>query len=99
MDPPPFEFEGRQYTAYEATQKQRQIETAMRKTRRDLIRDKAAGLDDKFTAHSVRYRRLNEEYEKFSKAAGLPTQRERMRVKGFDRSMASKAVQAAKKAV
>lgn len=99
IDPPPFEFEGRKYTAYEATQKQRQIETAMRKTRRDLIRDKAAGLDDKFTAHSVRYRRLNEEYEKFSKAAGLPTQRERMRVAGFDSKLAREATRAAKKAI
>lgn len=96
IDPPPFEFEGKTYTAYEATQKQRQIEAAMRKTRRDLIRDKALGRDDKFVLHSARYNRLNEEYDRFSKAAGLPTQRERMRVAGFDSKLAREAMRRSK---
>lgn len=99
IDPPPFTFEGRQYTAYQATQKQRQIETAMRKTRRDLIRDKAAGLDDEFTIHSARYNRLNEEYDRFSKAAGLPTQRDRMRVQGFDNTLEREVKKAANKSI
>ena len=95
IDPPPFEFEGREYTAYQATQKQRQIETAMRKVRRDLVRDKAAGLGDQFTVHSARYRRLNEEYEAFSKAAGLRMQKDRMRVAGFDNKLGREAMKKA----
>lgn len=98
IDPPPFTFEGREYTAYEATQKQRQIETAMRETRRKLIAYDASGQGQEFTAASVRYRRLNEEYESFSKAAGLPTQRDRMRVAGFDNKLGRKATRAARKA-
>lgn len=78
IDPPPFEFEGKKYTAYEATQKQRQIESTMRSIKRRMVASKAAGIEDDYTDYSVRYRRLNDEYEKFSKAAGLPTQKQRI---------------------
>lgn len=80
IDPPPFEFEGRKYSAYEATQKQRQIEAAMRKCKRDMVAYKSAGLDDEYTAASIKSKALNAEYKKFSKAAGLPEQRERTKL-------------------
>lgn len=77
IDPPPFEYEGRTYTIYQATQKQRQIENTVRKWKRR----KAAAVseEDKQTAN-IRLRRLNDEYKAFSEKAGLPEQRERMRV-------------------
>lgn len=80
IDPPPFEFEGQEYTRYEATQKQRQIERTIRKLKRERAAYRAAGLTDKEESVSIRIRRLSSEYTKFSKAAGLPQQRERMNV-------------------
>jgi hypothetical protein len=83
IDPPPFEFEGKQYTFYEATQKQRQVEASMRKVKRELIAAKGRGDDEEYTTKAVRYRRLNEEYEAFSKAAGLRPQREHGNIAEF----------------
>lgn len=74
------EFEGKHYTAYEATQKQRQIERTVRKLKREQTAYKAAGLTEEEQAVTARIRRLNAEYKAFSEAAGLPMQRERMRV-------------------
>lgn len=83
IDPPPFEFEGKQYTFYEATQKQRQVEASLRKVKRELIAAKGLGDDEEYTTKAVRYRRLNEEYEAFSKVAGLRPQRERGNIAEF----------------
>lgn len=74
------DFEGKHYTAYEATQKQRQIERTVRKLKREQAAYKAAGLEEDAQAVTARIRRLNQEYKAFSKAAGLPLQRERMKV-------------------
>lgn len=79
IDPPPFAFEGRMYTAYEATQKQRQIERTIRKLKRRKAAFEAAGLTEDAQAANIRLRRLNQEYKAFSEAAGLPEQRERMK--------------------
>ena len=38
IDPPPIEYNGKTLTYYECTQKQRVMETAMRKTKREIIR-------------------------------------------------------------
>lgn len=73
-------FEGRQYDGYTATQKQRQIERTVRKLKREKTAYKAAGLTEEEQAVTARIRRLNKEYKVFSEAAGLPLQRERMRV-------------------
>lgn len=77
IDPPPFKYEGQSYTHYEATQKQRQIETAVRHWKR-----RAAGAtnDKDRQAAEIRVKRLNNKYEEFSKAAGLRMQKERMSV-------------------
>lgn len=80
IDPKPFEYEGRKYTAYDATQKQRSIERTIRKQKRLKAAYKAAGLNDDATAANIKLRRLNKKYMEFSKAAGFPEQRDRMRV-------------------
>lgn len=98
IDPPPVEYNGKKLDYYQQTQKQRSMETAMRKTKREIIAAKAAGDDDMFTAKSVILRRQREEYDKFSKATGLLTQKERTQVYGFDKSISAKAAHAAKKA-
>lgn len=80
IDPPPITFEGRRYTAYEATQKQRSLERTIRKQRRLKTAYEAAGLTEEAAAAKARLRILNEKYQAFSQAAGLPEQRERMKV-------------------
>lgn len=80
IDPPPITFDGRTYTAYEATQMQRKLERTVRKQRRCKAAFEAAGLKEDAQAANIRLRRLNEKYREFSKAAGLPEQRERMKI-------------------
>ena len=75
-----FTFEGKEYDGYSASQKQRQIERTVRKLKREQTAYKAAGLTEEEQAVTARIRRLNAEYKAFSEAAGLPMQRERMRV-------------------
>lgn len=73
-------FEGRKYSAYEATQKQRSIERSIRKQKRLKAAYEEAGLTEEAQNAGIRLQRLNQQYRAFSKAAGLPLQRERMRV-------------------
>ena len=73
-------FEGKTYTAYEATQMQRRVERQIRAQKRLKNACKAAGLTDDATAANAKLRRLNAKYRGFSKAAGLPEQPERLKV-------------------
>ena len=86
-----FEYEGKKYkTLYDATQRQRQIETAIRKNRDEEIGLKAAynkltGEDKEkmkvdLDKNRKRTRELLDKYHDFSKKAGLPTKLERTRV-------------------
>nr|WP_295242246.1 phage minor capsid protein [Ruminococcus sp.] len=79
----PKEYNGRQYTAYEAQQRQRQLETAMRADRQRIELLTQGGADyDTITGAKVRYFQRQDEYVKFSKAMGLPEQWERVTVNG-----------------
>lgn len=73
-------FEGKTYTAYEATQEQRKVERTIRKLKREKTAYNAAGLTDEEQSVNIKLRRLNAKYKAFSKAAGLPLQRERTKV-------------------
>lgn len=75
-----FKFEGQEYDGYTATQEQRSIERTIRKLKREETAYNAAGLHDKELAVSIRIKRLSAKYKAFSRAAGLPEQRERMKV-------------------
>lgn len=75
-----FTFEGKEYDGYTSTQVQRRIERTIRKLKREQAAYRAAGLTEDAQAVTARIRRLNKEYKAFSEAAGLPLQRERMRV-------------------
>lgn len=80
IDPPPVEFEGRTYSAYEATQMQRKMERTVRKLERRRAAYNAAGMTGKEEQTGIRIRRLKKEYREFSRAASLPTQINRMKV-------------------
>ncbi len=98
IDPPPFEYNGKTYTYYEATQRQRAMERSMRKTKREILAADATDDKDRFTEKSVLLRRQKEEYGRFSKAAGLSVRNERAQVGGFGHSQASRAAWAERKA-
>lgn len=80
IDPPPFEYQGKTYTEYEATQMQRKLETAMRKQARRRMAFEAAGDTEQADNAKIRLQALRREYRDFSRAAGLPTQFERAKV-------------------
>ena len=94
IDKPPFEYEGKKYTAYEATQQQRKLERAIRNVKRRLTAFKASGDKDAYNAAAVRYRRLKEAYKSFSDAAGLKTKDDRTYVEGFGAKEAREAMKA-----
>ncbi len=98
IDNPPFEYDGKTYTHYEATQRMRQLERNMRKTKRELIGYDAAGLKDDFTSKSILLRRQREQYLDFANQAGLNTLLENAGVYGYNRCTSSKSVWAINKA-
>ena len=75
----PVEYNGKTYTEYEASQYQRRMEAKMREYKRNLAGLEAAGSPVTMDLQnmSIRYQRLRQEYIKFSKSMGLPTQFER----------------------
>lgn len=99
IDPQPFTYEGKRYTYYEATQKQRQMETEIRKTKRELIGYDAAGMKAEFTEASLRLGRQKASYEAFSKAAGIRAKKERYQVLEYGKSISQKAVQTARREI
>lgn len=71
IDPDPFEFEDKEYTFYEATQKQRQIERTIRKYKhRVMMYDKIGDKENK-TIAQVRLQRQRQLYKNFNKAGKL----------------------------
>ena len=77
-------YEGKHYTLYEATQRQRKLETAIRNRKRRILIDEKLGDKDALQTDQTRLQLLKQEYSRFSKAADLPTQYERMEAAGFD---------------
>lgn len=73
-------FDGKEYTAYEATQMQRRVERQIIKQKGFVTAYKASGQIDKYRAAKAKLTRLNAKYKAFSEAAGLPLQWERTRV-------------------
>ena len=76
-------YEGKHYTLYEATQRQRSLERGVRKLKRKILIDEKLGDTEKLQWDQIRLVRTREEYHRFSKAAGLPEQHERMEKAGF----------------
>lgn len=73
------EWQGKQLNAYERTQQQRKMETAMRAQREKVDLLKAAGADkDEITIARAKYQGQLDEYKRYCKKMGLPEQRERI---------------------
>lgn len=76
-------FRGKHYTGYEATQRQRRLERAIRAQKRKILIDKATGDLEKLETDQIKLQLLQQDYKAFSKAAGLRTQHERLEKVGF----------------
>lgn len=73
-------FDGKKYTAYEATQMQRRVERQIIKQKRFVTAYKASGQMNEYHAAKAKLTRLNSKYKAFSEAAKLPLQWKRTKV-------------------
>lgn len=78
-----FEFEGKEYTKYEASQMMNKIESRVKKLKDRANIAAAAGDDDLRREEQYKINLLTNKYAQLSKASGLPTKMERMQVAGF----------------
>ena len=75
----PKEFKGKEYTLYEAKQRQRQMETAMRAQREKVMLLQSGGADsDDVMLARAKYQGQLDEYARFSRKMGLKQERERI---------------------
>lgn len=91
-EPDPVEIDGRTYTYYEATQKQRQMERSVRNMSREQQAALAAGDNQKATELNAKIKATKQDYKAFSQAAGLRAKTERMKVYDGSTPPGSKAV-------
>lgn len=68
LDPPPVTYNGKTYSYYEVTQRQRAYERAIRKTRKRIMMKEEAGLD--LTKDKALLQKQMKNYKVFSKATG-----------------------------
>lgn len=85
-----FEFDGKHYTNYSGTQLQRSIERAIREQKDIQILAKASGNNELIGEAQERITILTHKYNELSKASGLPTKAQRLRVSGYKRIAKSK---------
>lgn len=84
-------YNGRHYSGYEATQRQRNLEAAMRRQKRRILVDEATGDAEKLQTDQIKLQMLRQEYARFSKSAKLRTQGERAEASGFGWKQANAA--------
>ena len=90
--------DGRHYTGCEAVQERQRLERAVRTQKRRVLVDKAAGDEEKLLTDQIRLKRYEQEHSRFSKAAGLQTERERVQTAGAGRGEVARAAVVSKKA-
>lgn len=88
IDPEPFEFEDKEYTFYEATQKQRQIERTIRKYKHRVMMYDKVGDDESKLIAQVRLQRQRQLYKDFNKAGKLCPTTVNTHVYGYDNKKA-----------
>ena len=82
----PKEFQGKEYTLYEAKQRQRQMETAMRAQRERVQMLQDSGADrQEVMLQKAKYQGQLNEYAAFSRKMGLKEERERIYIDGRGR--------------
>ncbi|WP_018592612.1 phage minor capsid protein [Terrisporobacter glycolicus] len=86
------DYNGKTYTYYEATQKQRQLERDIRASKRELVGYKAIGDNQAFANASIKLQQQKEAYNSFNKAVNLKANNARTQANGFGRSISQKSV-------
>lgn len=80
-----FDFDGKHYTMYEGTQLQRKLERKIREQKDIQIMAKESGQMDLVDSSQRNITALTRKYKELSKASGLPTKMDRMRVSEYKR--------------
>lgn len=100
IDPPPFRYDGKSFSHYEATQEQRRMETDIRKTKREIAAADGLGDKDLMTAKSIKLNQQVNKYRDFSKTAKMRAKMDRTQAyPEFGRSIAQKASWTVKKEI
>ena len=82
----PKTYADREYTTYQATQRQRQMEVLMRKQKQEVNLLKLGGANEEdITLSRARYRATSSQYADFSKAMDIPQQKQRVTVDNLRR--------------
>ena len=76
-------YGGKHYTLYEASQRQRKFERAIRKQKRRILVDESLDDKERLQIDQIKLVRLQDEYIRFSKGTGQRTQYNRMETAGF----------------
>jgi len=88
------EYNGKEYTKYEATQEQRRLERTLRKLRQDIDLMEKAGLtdeDEELVGKKCKYQTYMRRYKDFSKEMGLKEHWERITVDGMNQMSKNEA--------
>lgn len=91
-------YNGKHYTMYEATQRQRLLERSIRAQKRKTLVDESTGDRAQLETDQIRLQLMNQEYKRFNAATGLRSQRERAQVGGFGQKQARAAVRGSERA-
>ena len=84
------EYEGKKYTAYEATQVQRKLETEIRKQKDQQIIARASGNKELVKESQQKITQLTYKYKQLSDVSGLPTRMDRLKVAKYRRLSVAK---------
>lgn len=89
----PKQYMGKEYTVYQALQKQRQMERGMRKTRQDIkLLEGGEANEDSIIVKKARYQLQMQQYKLFSAKMELPEQIKRVYQDGLGRVSAGKRI-------
>ena len=77
------EYEGKEYTKYEATQVQRQLETKIRQYKDRQIIARASGDKEEIAEAQDKIQKITDKYVDFSNKAKLPVYKDRLTVSGY----------------
>lgn len=94
LDAKDIEYQGKRYSKYEISQKQRALERKVRAAKKVFLAEDAAGLDT--TQSAVKLRQARQELTQFVKDTGGRNDSSRTFVQGFSRSQAGRAAAQAK---
>lgn len=90
-EPGPFEADGKTYTYYQATQRQRAMERSIRAMKRDALAQDAMGDKGALAAAKIRLDEKTAAYKRFSAQVNMRPRLERTQVFGYDRGAAASA--------